>query len=566
MARGRLETLELTRDTVIKEIIRSLWREYYGLYNERYKSVADLDENGDPIESWLRNIISEDIDFGQAIGMDHQVNGEQSIGIGIGAITWAFREIIMGSYGLDTEAISADEWDPQDLLFVLGNGTGPETRSNAIEVFKSGFINLLNGLKIGKYDHRTAAGEQVVPADWTLSKEPAGLSFWKNGQWNLLGASHPPVTIHPDSKDLAEIGDNQVLSIKKQGIVDVIAEEGKTTVTEIIKTISGNNHESYLIENTLNVSETVESSWTVIPYNEQVGEFKAVVMVRNKVTNTIITLISLLSFDYTAGEVECILQSNLLTNEDLTLTVGINEAHILYGTISGMPEVGKRIHLCYERCILSERPILIFADGYFVLDGQAVLTGDANAEADGTLVLTQVIVLNGDGLIEAGGTLVLQGNSVGGMTADGLLNAEGNIAINATSILVASANIMANSNIALNGLAVISIAGIGLLDSAGNISINGTAVISYTTGAIVTLTVEFGTGDGIYVENTEHEILPTIPAGFYFAAWTGDTDHITTGLVTDENVTITMPAFDITLTATFLPLRLLTVNYGTITA
>ena len=30
--------------------------------------------------------------------------------------------------------------------------------------------------------------------------------------------------------------------------------------------------------NTTNIAETVESSWTVIPYNEQVGEFKALVM------------------------------------------------------------------------------------------------------------------------------------------------------------------------------------------------------------------------------------------------------------------------------------------------
>lgn len=171
-------------------------------------------------------------------------------------------------------------------------------------------------------------------------------------------------------------------------IVNIEIENNTTniyqSISKIIRTNQDNNHQSFLIENTANAFETVESTWSVITYNEQVGEFKAVVMVRNKATNTIITLMSLLSFDY-SDAVDVVLQTDLITDAALTLTLGVNGLNMLYATITGMPADAKRIHLCFERCVMSERAVLLEAEFQFDLNMEADLSkykliGEADSE------------------------------------------------------------------------------------------------------------------------------------------------------------------------------------------
>ena len=180
MVRGRLDTIALAKSEREKEIIRSLWRAYSGLYNEKYRSEIILDELGKPIDQFKRNIISPDIDFGIAIGQDNNISGNRSIGIGQGAVTKAFLETVMGAYNLIAEGQNPDEWNPVDLLYTLGNGLDAESRSNAIEVFKSGLIRLFNGLKLGEYQH----GE-IQPTSGTLQFNPTiGFMGHANQKWN----------------------------------------------------------------------------------------------------------------------------------------------------------------------------------------------------------------------------------------------------------------------------------------------------------------------------------------------------------------------------------------------
>jgi len=160
-------------DPRMKELIDTLWREYYGLYVEKY--------NRDP-EKWLLNQFSEDIDFGQALGMDHIVQGDQSLAMGIGQITTAFREVIMGSYATTDGFANPDEWKAIDRLITVGKGINQETREDALIIFKSGLIRLFNALEIGKYEH----GE-VQPTDGTLQFTPEkSLQVRENDQWNTV--------------------------------------------------------------------------------------------------------------------------------------------------------------------------------------------------------------------------------------------------------------------------------------------------------------------------------------------------------------------------------------------
>ena len=88
--------------------------------------------------------------------------------------------------------------------------------------------------------------------------------------------------------------------------------------------------------------------------------------------------------------------------------------------------------------------------------------------------------------------------------------------------------------------------------------------VEYTTGpATYTLTVNSGSGDGDYEANTVVQILADPPdANSLFDVWTGDTANIDD--VSESNTTITMPAADTEVTATYKekPTYHLTVNSG----
>ena len=170
--RGIRQLKALWRDPNMKELIDSLWREYYGLYAEKYDRGP---------EKWKLNTFNPDIDFGQAIGQDNLVEGNRSITVGQGLITKSFLETILGSYNqpdLDADPI---EWNAIDRLITIGNGIDAENRSNALEVFKSGLFRLFNALIVGKFEH----GEQL-PEDGTLQFNEQKLQLFMDGLWRLL--------------------------------------------------------------------------------------------------------------------------------------------------------------------------------------------------------------------------------------------------------------------------------------------------------------------------------------------------------------------------------------------
>ena len=165
-------------DPRMKELIDTLWREYYGLYVEKYDRDPD---------NWLLSAFSPDIDFGQAIGQDHLISGNRSIAIGQGLVTRSLLETVQGAYNLAAEGQNPEEWNPADLLFTLGNGPDEDNRSNAIEVFKSGLIRLFNAILIGEYDHIDKNGNLVDPVSGMLQyTQYKSLELYRGGKWNSV--------------------------------------------------------------------------------------------------------------------------------------------------------------------------------------------------------------------------------------------------------------------------------------------------------------------------------------------------------------------------------------------
>lgn len=205
-------------DNQMRTLIISLWRDYLGLYNEKFLR-RPIDPE-DPKQIWIKNIISEDINFGQAIGQNHLIEGNRSAAFGQGAATKSFLETVLGTYNLIPEGQNPEEWIPTDLLLTLGNGPDAEHRSNVFEILKNGFFKFLQSIKIGPHP---ALAEGETPEDGTLQWTPdAGLEIWDVDHWEPI--THPPVTIAPESAAFAEIGDDQVLkltipSAKKNGFL-----------------------------------------------------------------------------------------------------------------------------------------------------------------------------------------------------------------------------------------------------------------------------------------------------------------------------------------------------------
>ncbi|MHC4396058.1 MAG: InlB B-repeat-containing protein [Planctomycetota bacterium] len=86
-------------------------------------------------------------------------------------------------------------------------------------------------------------------------------------------------------------------------------------------------------------------------------------------------------------------------------------------------------------------------------------------------------------------------------------------------------------------------------------------IANYRVGSYL-LTVNSGSGDGSYEENEVVAISADVISGLTFAEWTGDTAGIAN--IFSANTTITMPAQDVTITATYTGTQtyLLTVNSG----
>jgi len=86
--------------------------------------------------------------------------------------------------------------------------------------------------------------------------------------------------------------------------------------------------------------------------------------------------------------------------------------------------------------------------------------------------------------------------------------------------------------------------------------------MAYISDPNYLLTVNSGSGGGFYKENEVVDINADVIGGMIFAEWTGDVSGIAD--IYAANTTLTMPASNITITATYIPIPtyLLTVNNG----
>lgn len=136
----------------LSEIIRALHRERINLYDEYYTG-----------------------------GLKPIATGKNSVVLGEGAKSTSYREMLVGSFPEELTA-TPDEWVATDRLFGIGNGIDADNRHDAFRVYKSGYAQLNNSLRLGAYSWG-ANNPEAGSLQYT-----AGGSFalYRNTTWNRL--------------------------------------------------------------------------------------------------------------------------------------------------------------------------------------------------------------------------------------------------------------------------------------------------------------------------------------------------------------------------------------------
>jgi hypothetical protein len=142
---------------------------------------------------WKQNIVDLEVKMVAALGHGHEMHGDLSIILSaFGNITRAYKETIAGGYATDVPG-NATAWDPDDRLFTIGKGVTPETRSDALTLYKNGFLELMNAVVIGAF-----SSDGMSPKDGAVQYITERLELYFDEEWHPIAFTSdikPPATI-----------------------------------------------------------------------------------------------------------------------------------------------------------------------------------------------------------------------------------------------------------------------------------------------------------------------------------------------------------------------------------
>jgi hypothetical protein len=81
-------------------------------------------------------------DYSTAIGYKTTASGSYSTAMGGNTTAKSFTETVIGNWNTNYTPVSAMEWNANDRLFVIGNGTAENLRNDAMVVLKNGYTGL----------------------------------------------------------------------------------------------------------------------------------------------------------------------------------------------------------------------------------------------------------------------------------------------------------------------------------------------------------------------------------------------------------------------------------------
>lgn len=106
-----------------------------------------------------------------AMGYRSIASGVDSVAIGVDIGSESANEMVIGRYDTDYIAASPTEWNSNDRLFVIGNGTASGARSDALVVLKNGNVGIGQSAPTFKLQLATDSAAKPGTTTWTVASD-----------------------------------------------------------------------------------------------------------------------------------------------------------------------------------------------------------------------------------------------------------------------------------------------------------------------------------------------------------------------------------------------------------
>ena len=170
-------------------LIDGLWRKILLQTDEENIAAPDRDkgnpesETFDPLYQYTPNLFVDPDEenrkhsYQRASGFANKIFADFASSNGYGNEVRSYFATVSGPYAPIPENPYPKEWNDADLLHVFANGQNAQQRAYALYIYKSGFADLNNALRIGAYNHPVPKVPGII--EYT---EEAGFTGYHNGQ------------------------------------------------------------------------------------------------------------------------------------------------------------------------------------------------------------------------------------------------------------------------------------------------------------------------------------------------------------------------------------------------
>lgn len=113
-------------------------------------SMGSLTEASGTNSTAMGNATNASGAISTAMGILTQASGNYSTAMGINSNSKPYASLVIGQYNDSIASSSKTSWIPTDPLFILGNGTADNARTNAVIVYKNGNTDINGYTQLGK--------------------------------------------------------------------------------------------------------------------------------------------------------------------------------------------------------------------------------------------------------------------------------------------------------------------------------------------------------------------------------------------------------------------------------
>ncbi len=147
-----------------------------------------------------------------AIGYNSVANGIYSMAIGNNTTANSFGELSLGQWN-ESVSGTVDTWNPNDLLFTVGNGVNSSNRSNALTIYKNGKTIVRGRYAVSTFNYQTlrwvivsisplqfAFRDYIYGVYTYLNRDDPSIEYYYSGWFGASGTSGTYYGLYADTR------------------------------------------------------------------------------------------------------------------------------------------------------------------------------------------------------------------------------------------------------------------------------------------------------------------------------------------------------------------------------